>query len=465
MRTILVEEKAQQAGSAAGGNDVVRRQAWISLAILFAVNMVNFFDRQILAAVAEPLRTEWGLTDTRIGWLVTSFTLLYAAVGIPLGRLADLGSRKRLLSAGLALWSALTCASGLARGFWSLFSARMGIGVGEAACAPAATSLIGDLFPAGARARAMSIFMLGLPAGVSLSYIVSGFLAQHFGWRTAFFVAGIPGLLLSLLAAAVLHEPARGRVETHAMGSARRPGSPYRLILTTPTMWWIIASGALHNFMMYALTFFLPSFLIRYHHVSLQTAGFLSGAVIGTVGAVGMIAGGWLGDAGMRLRRNGRMLLAASAVLLSVPLGYLALAQPAGALAAFMLLEGLALTAMYTYYAAVYATIQDVVEPALRGTAMALYFFAMYVLGASVGPVVTGRLSDFLARRAALEAGRAAGAAALPEAFRAAGLHQAMYLIPTLGIVLAAVLFAGAVTVRTDIRRLEEWTRGCSPAA
>jgi len=401
--------------------------------------------------VTEPLRHEWGLTDTQLGWLVTAFTLLYAAVGLPLGRLADVWRRNLLLTVGLTLWSGLTCLSGFCRSFWQLFAARLGVGIGEASCAPAASSLIGDLYPPHERARAMSIFMLGLPVGVSLSYLAGGAIAQHYGWRAVFYLAGSPGLLLAL-ATLFLHEPPRGRSEAGEVGAARRQGSPIRLVLSIPTMRWIIASGLLHNFIMYAFTFFLPSFLVRYHRTTVQTAGLVSALVVGTVGALGMLVGGWLGDAAKKRFESGRMLLAGSAVLLAAPAGLFAMLLPAGALCAFMLLQGIALFLMYTYYATVYATIHDIVEPALRGRAMAIYFFAMYLLGASMGPVATGRLSDFFARRAA-------GALPLTEHFRAIGLHQAMYLIPALTLLLAAVLFLGAQTAPDDMGELRSFVK------
>src|SRR5437773_8254427 len=130
--------------------------------ILFAINTMNFFDRQMLGAVGEPIRKEWGLSDSALGALGTAFTLLYAFVGVPFGRLTDRTKRTRLLSMGVFVWSLMTAVSGAALSFWQLFAARLGVGVGEASCAPAATSLIGDLFPAIRRAMALSIFMLGL---------------------------------------------------------------------------------------------------------------------------------------------------------------------------------------------------------------------------------------------------------------------------------------------------------------
>jgi MFS family permease len=439
--------------------DPSRARALYALAVLFAVNAFNFFDRQVLGAVTEPLRRDWGLTDTQLGWLGTSFILLYALVGLPFGRIADTWSRKWLLTLGLTVWSALTAVSGLSRGFGSLFALRLGVGVGEATCAPASTSLIGDFFRSGERGRALSIFMLGLPVGLSLSYLISGAVAQRFGWRSAFLWAGLPGIGMILLTLAV-REPARGMSEESNVGSARRPGSPYFLVLATPTMLWIIASGALHNFNMYAISTFLPALLIRYHGASIQNAGFISGVLIGAVGGAGTLLGGWLGDAVMRKRRDGRLLVACLAILASVPAGLLALSRGPGGIMGFTLFQALASLFMYIYYPAIYSTIHDLLEPSLRGTGMAVYFLAMYVLGAALGPVATGWLSDYFA--GSLFASAQEGGPLQPqslEPFRALGLLRAMYVIPVVGLVLAAVLFAGSRTVGRDVERMKAFLR------
>jgi predicted MFS family arabinose efflux permease len=419
----------------------VPRRATYTLFVLFAINAMNFFDRVIGGAVAEPIRKEWQLSDSALGALGTAFTLLYAFAGVPLGRLADRYSRKSLLAGGVAVWSALTALSGVARTFWSLFVMRLGVGVGEAVCAPAATSLIGDLYPPARRSRAMSLFMMGLPIGIALSFFLGGSIAQSYGWRAAFFVAGAPGLLCAI-AAMFIREPARdgGRV-------AEPIAHPYRSVLSVPTMWWIIISGALHNFNMYALGSFIAPFVIRYHGVDLRQAGLISMTVYGLSGIPGLLAGGVLADSIGRTRKDGRLLLGSVCIFISVPLMVLALMQPPRAIAAFVVLATLACMVMYVYYSTVYAAIQDVVEPRLRGTAMALYFLAMYVLGASLGPLGTGMASDFFTRRAAAAAG-----AVVLEPFKGAGLHNAMYLIPLLSIILTFVLFAASRTIVRDAR-------------
>jgi MFS family permease len=429
-----------------------------AIAILFAINAMNFFDRNILGAVGELVRKDWQLSDTQMGWLGTSFTLLYAVVGVPLGRWADRGNRSRILAAGVFVWSLLTAASGMATSFLQLFLVRLGVGVGEATCAPAATSLIGDLVPSTGRAKALSIFMLGLPVGIALSYLVSGIVAHDYGWQTAFYVAGIPGLFCAV-ATLWITEPARGATEVHDIGAARRAGSPYLLVLSTPTILWLIVSGALHNFNMYAIAAFLSPFLMRFHGLDVREAGLNSMFIYGLSGIPGLFIGGWLGDRVRRSRTNGRMLVGAFALLLSVPLVYLALGCSAGDTRGFFLLMGAGCGVMYVYYSTVYSTLQDVVEPSLRGTAMALYFCAMYVFGASLGPIGTGFLSDYFALQAAAEAGVAVTNEASLTPFRAAGLHSAMYAIPVLGIVLAAVLLAASRTVTKDMERLQRWMR------
>ena len=432
--------------------------AWFALWVLFAINAINFFDRQILGAVGEQVRKEFVLSDGALGALGTAFTLLYAFVGVPLGRLADKIGRKGILSGGVFLWSLMTVGSGLAQNFWQIFVLRLGVGVGEASCAPAATSLIGDLFPASWRAKALAIFMLGLPVGIALSFAVSGTIAKTYGWRAAFFVAGIPGLLCAL-AVLFIKEPKRGAAEAHDIGEQKREGSPYRLILASPTMRWLILSGALHNFNMYAIGSFITPYLMRYHGADIQNANFVSMIVYGVMGAPGLLIGGYIGDAVMKKRTDGRMLVGTIAIVFSIPFLFFALGRPPGDITTFLVLMGMGCALMYFYYSTVYSTIQDIVEPGLRGTAMAVYFFAMYVLGASLGPLATGLMSDFFTKQAAAAAGITDFTQAALEPFRAAGLQSAMYAIPILSVLLTFVLFAASRTVTKDVEKLQDWMR------
>ena len=187
------------------------------LVVLFLVNVLNFYDRQALGAVIEPLRREFHLSDTQLGALTTVFTLLYAFAGLPLGRLADFWSRRKLLAIGTAVWAGLTGLGGLAASYAALLATRLGVGIGEAVCAPAATSWIGDIVPPGRRARAMAAFMMAVPVGGMLSFAVTGPVAQAYGWRLALALAAVPAVAL-VPALLWLKEPARSQGAFQARG-------------------------------------------------------------------------------------------------------------------------------------------------------------------------------------------------------------------------------------------------------
>jgi MFS family permease len=435
--------------------DHSRARAHFTLVILFAINLLNFYDRYIFGALAEPIRKEWSLSDSQVGWLATAFTLLYAVVGVPLGRLSDRWKRPQILGWGVAVWSILTAASGLAWNFGSMFAARLGVGVGEAACAPAANSLIGDLYPAARRACALAFFMLGLPLGGFLGTFVSGQLASAFGWRTAFYIAGVPGLMLAVFAMHVF-DPPRGAAENSPSAGRAVEESPYWAVLRIPTMRWIIVTGALFNFNMYAVATFLPAYLSRYHALDLKQSNTIAATLMGVSGVLGLLLGGWAGDRVARVRGNGRLLICAVSALIMSVFAYLALNQAPGKVLPFVVLMGIGSTIGYVYYAGVYATIQDLVPPSLRGTGMALYFFVMYLLGGSFGPVLTGKLSDYFARHAMT----VAAATTLNENLRALGLHRAMYVIPVCSALLSVVLLLATRTVSADMKAMKVWMSG-----
>lgn len=429
-----------------------RQNLWFSVAVLFAVNILNFYDRHVPGALVEPMRREFQLSDAQIGLLGSAFIWLYAIVGVPLGLIADKWSRKKLLAWGIVVWTALTASAGLATTYALLLFSRVGVGLGEAACAPTATSWLGDLFPPAKRSRVLALFMMGVPVGGALGYFIAGPIAEAYGWRTAMVTAALPALLLvpGLL---LLHEPGRGASEPHL--GALSP-APIWNVLRIPTFWWIIASGALLNFNAYAFATFLPAFLSRVHGLSLAHSGMATGALYLIGGVSGGLLSGHLGDSIVHRRKDGRMLLAAAMALVTVPLACIGILQPAGSLLMAAVFLGLMYASLSTYYGFVYSAIQDIVAPNQRAATMAIYFMAMYLLGASFGPLLTGKLSDLLAHRAAA----LAGSAAVTETFRAAGLQQAMLIIPVLGVALAFVLYMGSRTIVADTNRREAVTRG-----
>ena len=208
-------------------NSTQAANAWRILFLLFLANLFNFFDRTIPAIIIEPIRMEWHLSDFQLGIIGTAFTIVYAIAGLPLGRMADTGSRSKLMGWGLAAWSGLTAVNGLVGSFWSFLIVRMGIGIGEASYAPAANSLIGDLFPAHRRARAMGIFMLGLPLGLLLAFFTIGWMVKAFdSWRAPFFIAAVPGLILAVFMF-FIKEPKRGAAESVQVSQETRgPADP-----------------------------------------------------------------------------------------------------------------------------------------------------------------------------------------------------------------------------------------------
>jgi len=370
-------------------------------------------------------------------------TVLYALIGVPLGRIADVWSRRRLLAWGVAVWSALTAFTYLAVNYSMVLVARLGVGVGEATCAPTATSWLGDLVPVTKRARVLGLFMLGVPVGGALSYFFSGPIAHAYGWRMAMIVAAAPALAL-IPALVMLNEPERGASEKHREPA---PAGSMWVVLKIPTLWWIIASGALVNFNMYTIGTFMPAMFGRIYHLDVGTAGIRTGIVYLIGGIAGGILGGWSGDHIIRTHRNGRMWMSAAFAFIGAPFAYYA--SIAAELSVAVILWTVLYASLNTYYGLVYSAIQDIVAPAQRGTTMALYFMAMYLCGASFGSVITGGLSDHFARVAAT----AAGSAAITEAARATGLQQAMIVIPIVNIGLGFVLFMGSRTIVGDMAR------------
>ncbi len=423
---------------------------YASLAVLFLINVLNFYDRNVGNALTEPLKHEFKLSDQEIGFMGSAFIWLYAIVGVPLGRLADHSNRKYILVGGVLVWSLLTAMNSFAQTYTHLILARLGVAVGEAVVAPTATSWIGDLFPADKRARALAIFMLGVPLGGALSYMLSGPVAQAFGWRIAMVIAAVPALFLAP-ALLFLEEPKRGAMEAH--GHSTAAGESMWSVLRIPTMWWIIASGALLNFNMYAIHSFLPSLLIRVHGLSLAQAGIGVGTIMAIGGLSGALLAANLGDRVIRTHQNGRLMLAAVFAVLGAPAAYLGIVQPNGSIWVASVFMVLAYASCNSYYGLVYSSIQDIVAPRQRASTMSIYFMAMYLCGASLGPLLTGTLSDWRARVAA----QTAGSAVITAQHRAIGLQEAMLVVPVLLLLLGAVLYAGSRTVAADMgkRQLE----------
>lgn len=399
--------------------------AWRVAFILFLINLLNFFDRTIPAVVFEPLRLEFDLSDAQLGLVSAAFTLVYAVAGIPFGRWADSLSRKRILAAGLAVWSALTAATGAVWNYTSLLMVRIGVGIGEASCAPAATSLIGDLFPAEKRSRAMGLYMLGLPLGLVLAFFTVGAMVKAFdSWRAPFFLAAIPGFLLAIFVL-FIREPKRGASEATS-GSHAAVTQPYRKLARIKTLWWIVLSGIMVQIAGYSGAAFMVALLQRYFGLPIDQAAVVTGGILGVSGLIALTIGARLTDYLHVKSKNGRLLYGGGSLILAAILTFVALRQGAASVTAFALIFGIGWYFYYNYFTTIYPALQDVVVPRLRGTAMAVYFAGQYLLGGAIGPVVAGWLSD----KYSMAAMEQAGATEMTEAFKAVGLHDALYIIP-----------------------------------
>ncbi|MGP0172763.1 spinster family MFS transporter [Pseudomonas sp. NCHU5208] len=432
--------------------------AWRILFLLFLANLFNFFDRTIPAIIIEPIRLEWSLSDLQLGLIGTAFTIVYAIAGVPLGRMADTGSRRKIMGWGLAAWSGLTALNGMAWNFWSFLLIRMGIGIGEASYAPAANSLIGDLFPAHKRARAMGIFMLGLPLGLLLAFFSIGAMVQAFGsWRAPFLIAAVPGLILALFLF-FIREPQRGAAESTPM-SQEPVANPLRKVLAIRTFWWLVLAGLAFNFATYACNAFMVPMLQRYFGMGLQQAAMATGVIVGLTGLVGLTLGGWVADKVHQRWANGRLLFAALSMLIGTLCTGWALSAGRIEVGVFVGVFSLGWLFSYNFYTCVYTAIQDVVEPRLRATAMALFFAGLYLLGGGLGPLVVGGLSDHYARTAM----QAAGASEMSEAFKAAGLHDAMLLIPVALFLTLLALLQAARSFQHDAQRMREGMEQAGP--
>ncbi|MGY2284483.1 spinster family MFS transporter [Pseudomonas gingeri] len=431
-------------------NNKQASNAWIILLLLFLANLLNFFDRAIPAIIIEPLRKEWHLTDFELGAASAGFTLIYALAGLPLGRLADRSSRKAIIGWGLIAWSGFTALNALAWNFLSGFLARIGVGVGEASYAPAANSLIGDLFPPEKRARAIGIFMLGLPVGTLLAFVTVGLMVQHFGsWRAPFVIASIPGVILGVVMF-FIREPARGASEAGVVNDAV-PRRSVLSLLSIPTFRWLIVSGITLNIATYAGTAFLVPLFQRHFQQTMTDASVMVGLIVGATGLVGLTVGGWCADILHQRYRLGRMMFGMAGLLgAGLLTGAALLFCNANALL-FAVLFGLGWLLLYNYYTSVYPAIQDVVGPRQRATAIALYFACMYVLGGAFGPMLLGALSDHIAQQAMV----AAGAMDI-EPFKAVGLYTAMFIVPVALLLTAVSLLCASRSYLSDVERLKQ---------
>lgn len=374
------------------GATVSGRYSAYVLAALLGTYTLNFLDRVLVGILQEPLRREFALNDLQLGVLGgPAFALLYTVLGVPIARLAERTSRVTIVSVGAALWSVMTVACGLTVNYVQLLVARIGVGIGEAACTPPSHSLLSDYFPPEKRATALAIYSLGVPIGTMLAALGGGWLAQTFDWRVAFLALGAPGIALALLIKLTVREPVRAVESAHRYSLSRAFGT----LGKSPTFWHVAAAGALVSFFGYGTGQFLPSYFIRSHHLTIFEASLVFAAIAGLAISAGTFAGGIAGDFIARRDGRGWVQVAAFGVLASAPLYGLAFVQgdvqfAAGAMFAAAFLQ-------YLCLGPTYAVVQSVAPPQMRATAAATFLLVTNAIGYGLGPPAIGALSDALA--------------------------------------------------------------------
>ncbi len=339
-------------------------------------------------AVFPLIQLEFHLSDARLGIVGSMFMWVYLLSAPLLGFLGDRVRRFPLISAAVALWSLATSVSGLVRSYGQLLWARAAVGVGEAGYGTIGPTVIADLFPPAVRGRALSFFFIAIPAGSALGYLLGGQLGEHFGWRAAFWIVGLPGILAAFVIP-FLSEPPRGGAE--AAGDTRREGSYRDLMRNSTFVWNTLAMTAL-TFVIGGLAAWMPTFLVRAKGLSVAQAATQFGLVTAVTGVGGTVLGGYLGDRLLKRNHRAYPLLSAVGMVASVPFVFLALAASKPVFYLFGIFAAEFLIFLNT--APLNAVIVSSTAPNIRGIAFAANMVVIHALGDALSPVVIGRLSD-----------------------------------------------------------------------
>ncbi len=347
--------------------------AKLTLFTLFWANFINFFDRQILAALAPVLKSYWQLSDYQVGLLATAFEITYALAPVPIAILADRWLRRRVVALALAVWSGAMALTGAAGSFAMLLVGRAGLGLGEAGYGPSALAWLSDLFPPSYRSRAVGIHDMALMVGSAAGYALGGVLGKALGWRPVFILAALPGLLLAL-AVGLLPEPPRGQSDRQALGlqEAHQPNPPIppaaalRELLAVPTFVVVTAVGTLINLATAGLIYWLPSFAVRLHGLGVDQAGVITGALTVGAGAAGVLSGGFLADRLLERTPAGRLLTFSASYAIGFPLAVGAVLVHETGL--FLALATLAVYLFAFYLPCLAPLIHQVTRPEQRAT-------------------------------------------------------------------------------------------------
>jgi MFS transporter, Spinster family, sphingosine-1-phosphate transporter len=378
------------------------RTGILALAILAGINLLNYLDRYVVSALLPDLkRAPMHLSDFELGTLMSGFLVVYMLAAPLFGRLGDRGSRPRPIAIGVFLWSLATGLSGLARSYAQLLAARAVVGIGEAAYATIAPSLLADFFTRRTRGRAFAVFNMAIPVGAALGYVVGGVVRQHFSWHAAFYVAGIPGVVLALWILR-LPDPPRGANEEGDSAANSVPGASLglqagswavylRLLRQVPYMLTVLGYAA-YTFALGGLAFWMPTFLERVRGIPAVQASAGFGEIVVLTGFIGTFVGGWLGDYWLRYSRQAYLWMSGWVTLLAVPAVYLALAAAAPAVFYPALVVAELLLFMST--GPINTVIVNLVSPTERASAVALSILTIHLLGDVLSPSIIGALSD-----------------------------------------------------------------------
>jgi MFS family permease len=365
--------------------------SWYALLVLTAIYVLNFLDRQVIYILFTPIKAEMAFSDLQLAILgTTSFVIFYTLLGIPFGRLADRVSRKNLIAGGLAVWSLFSGLTGFAHGFWTLFLCRLMVGVGEATLGPAALSLLSDYFPPRMRATVQGVYSSGIAIGGGAAFFLGGWIGQSYGWRSAFYLLGFPGLLLAATAF-FLREPPRGRTE---VATVRYGREDWKILFRSVPLRYLYVGYALFGLASNNLGIWGAAFFVRVHNIGLARIGMAAGILSVAVGVPVMILGGYLADRFRRLGRGGRMAFTAWAALASIPLwlGLLYIDRVGVLLLLSIPLYGLALM----WVAPATADLHEIAGPHLRGLGIGIFFSTVNIVAYGIGSPVIGKLNDLL---------------------------------------------------------------------
>lgn len=358
------------------------RSQWQVLTTLMLVNFVNYVDRQVIFSLFPSIRHDFSLSYEQLGYLATAFTVVLSVSTFPLGILADRFSRRSVISAGVLFWSAATFFSGLAGSFRSLLTARALVGVGEAAYTPAGAAILSASFPKEIRARIQGSCDIGMFIGGATGIALGGIMAQSFGWRTAFFFVGIPGLLLGLTALR-LPEPPRDQAEERMQ---------LKELVRVPAYLAVLVAGWFACFAGYTYVAWGPDLIQEQKGFTAREAGLALGITVVLGGALGIAVGAFLSDRIARLRPWGRALIIPIGFILGAPAIYFALHTSAKT--PFLFLFGLGTFFMSWYHGPLTATIHDLIPPSGHATALGLYYLFVNLFSMALAPMIIGRAAD-----------------------------------------------------------------------